>query len=95
MTGFTYFEYGTSGKWLELLKQIAPGATRTAVIRDPAIASGIGQLGAIQAVRLRLEWRRARSMFATLARSSGLSRLSRALEWWPDRYGERFGLCSS
>ena len=49
-TGFTMFEYGMSGKWLELLKQIAPGMTRAAVLRDPAIASGIGQFGAVQAV---------------------------------------------
>src|SRR6059036_3265566 len=42
-TGFTTFEYGMSGKWLELLKQIAPSMTRAAVLRDPAIASGIGQ----------------------------------------------------
>jgi putative tryptophan/tyrosine transport system substrate-binding protein len=49
-TGFTVFEYGLSGKWLELLKQIAPGMTRAAVLRDPAISSGAGQLGAIQAV---------------------------------------------
>jgi putative ABC transport system substrate-binding protein len=49
-TGFTLFEYGISGKWLELLKEIAPGVTRAAVLRDPAIASGSGQLGAIQAV---------------------------------------------
>jgi len=47
-TGFLMFEYGLSGKWLELLKQIAPGVTRVAVLRDPAIASGIGQFGAIQ-----------------------------------------------
>jgi len=47
-TGFLMFEYGLSGKWLELLKQIAPGVTRAAVLRDPAIASGIGQFGAIQ-----------------------------------------------
>ena len=39
-----------SGKWLELLKEIAPGVTRAAVLRDPAIAAGIGQFGAIQAV---------------------------------------------
>ena len=44
------FEYGISGKWLELLKEIAPGVTRAAVLRDPAIAAGIGQFGAIQAV---------------------------------------------
>jgi putative tryptophan/tyrosine transport system substrate-binding protein len=45
-TGFTMFEYGLSGKWLELLKQIAPGTTRAAVLRDP----GIGQFAAVQAV---------------------------------------------
>ena len=49
-TGFPMFEYGLSGKWLEMLKQIAPGVTRAAVLRDPTIASGIGQFGAIQAV---------------------------------------------
>ena len=48
--GFTIFEYGLSGKWLELLKQVAPGTTRVAVLRDPSIASGIGQFAAIQAV---------------------------------------------
>jgi putative ABC transport system substrate-binding protein len=47
-TGFTNFEFGISGKWLELLKQIAPHVTRVAVIRDPLQASGGGQLGAIQ-----------------------------------------------
>jgi putative tryptophan/tyrosine transport system substrate-binding protein len=49
-TGFTPFEYSTSGKWLELLKQIAPGVTRAAVIRDAAISTGIGQFAAIQSV---------------------------------------------
>jgi putative ABC transport system substrate-binding protein len=49
-TGFLAFEYGISGKWLELLKEIAPSVTRAAVIRDPAIAAGAGQLGAIQSV---------------------------------------------
>src|ERR1700730_5487963 len=49
-TGFLMFEYGLSGKWLELLKQVAPGVTHAAVLRDPAIASGSGQFGAIQAV---------------------------------------------
>ena len=44
------FEYGISGKWLELLKEIAPGVTRAAVLRDPAITAGIGQFGAIQSV---------------------------------------------
>src|SRR5262249_57565580 len=49
-TGFSSIEYGMSGKWLELLKQVSPRVTRAAVIRDPSIASGSGQLGAIQAV---------------------------------------------
>ena len=49
-TGFMHFEYSMGGKWLELLKQIAPGVTRAAVLRDPAIAAGTGQFGAIQAV---------------------------------------------
>ena len=49
-TGFTVFEYGISGKWLELLKEFAPRVTRAAVLRDPALAAGAGQLGAIQSV---------------------------------------------
>ena len=49
-TGFTLFEYSMSGKWLELLKEVAPSTTRVAVLRDPTIAAGIGQFGAIQAV---------------------------------------------
>ena len=49
-TGFALFEYGISGKWLELLKQVAPQVTRAAVIRDSAIAAGAGQFGAVQAV---------------------------------------------
>ncbi len=49
-TGFTIYEYGMSGKWLELLKEIAPRVTRAAVLRDPAIASGIGQFATVQAV---------------------------------------------
>jgi len=48
ITGFTAFEYSIGGKWLELLKQIAPRVTRIAVIRDPAFAAGIGQFAAIQ-----------------------------------------------
>ena len=47
-TGFTALEYGFGGKWLELLKEIAPGVTRAAVLRDPAISAGIGLFAAIQ-----------------------------------------------
>jgi putative ABC transport system substrate-binding protein len=49
-TGFVQFEYSLSGKWLELLKEIAPGVTRAAVLRDPALVSGIGQFAVIQSV---------------------------------------------
>jgi putative tryptophan/tyrosine transport system substrate-binding protein len=49
-TGFMQFEYSLSGKWLELLKQVAPGVTRAAVLRDPAITAGIGQFAVIQSV---------------------------------------------
>ena len=49
-TGFIQFEYSLSGKWVELLKEIAPGVTRAAVVRDPALTSGIGQFAVIQSV---------------------------------------------
>ena len=49
-TGFMQFEYGLSGKWLELLKEIAPNLTRAIVLWDPAITAGIGQFAIIQSV---------------------------------------------
>jgi putative ABC transport system substrate-binding protein len=49
-TGFMLFDYDLSAKWPELLKQIAPGVTRAAVLRDPATTSGIGQFAVIQYV---------------------------------------------
>jgi putative ABC transport system substrate-binding protein len=49
-TGFMQFEYSLSGKWLELLKQIAPGVTRAAVLRDPTTITGIGQFAVVQAM---------------------------------------------
>jgi putative ABC transport system substrate-binding protein len=56
-TGFLLFENSLSGKWLELLKEIAPGVTRAAVLRDPSTPTGMGQFGVIQAVApsLRME----------------------------------------
>jgi putative ABC transport system substrate-binding protein len=47
-TGFTLFEYGISGKWMEVLKEIAPNVRRAAVLREPALASAIGQFAVIQ-----------------------------------------------
>ena len=59
ITGFSLFEYTLSGKWLELLKEIAPGVTRAAVLRDATVGSGVGQYAIIQAVApsLRVELR--------------------------------------
>ena len=92
-TGFSAFEYSLSGKWLELLKEIAPNLTRVAVLRDPALAAGIGQFAAIQAmappsfgVEVSSD-RRARRR-----RDRARSRCIRAQrEWRPDRDGERVG----
>ena len=50
ITGFMQFEFSVAGKWLELLKQIAPGVTRAAIVRDPTIATGIGQFAVLQAM---------------------------------------------
>jgi len=49
-TGFMMMEYNLSGKWLELLKEIAPGVTRAAILRDTSLAAGIGQFAIIQSV---------------------------------------------
>jgi len=49
-TGFMQFEYSLSGKWLELLKQIAPGLTRAGILWDPAVPAGIGQFAVIQSI---------------------------------------------
>jgi len=50
ITGFSSFEYSMSGKWAELLKQIAPNVTRALVLRDPTSAAGIGQFAAVRSV---------------------------------------------
>jgi putative ABC transport system substrate-binding protein len=47
-TGFAAFEYSIGGKWLEVLKELAPNVTRAAILRDPTFAAGIGQFAAIQ-----------------------------------------------
>ena len=49
VTGFMVFEFSLSGKWLELLKQLAPGVTRAAVLRDPTVGTGTSQFAVIQA----------------------------------------------
>ena len=95
-TGFTIYEYSMSGKWLELLKEIAPSVTRVAVLRDAAVASGIGQFGAVQIV--------APSLGVELSpvdvRDAGeieraVAAFASGTEWRPDRDGERTGGRSS
>ena len=85
-TGFTIYEYSMSGKWLELLKEIAPRVTRAAVLRDPAVASGIGRSGAVQIVAGAGEpGRRARCRRNRARRHCIRARF----EWRPDRDGRR------
>ena len=78
-TGFMTIEYSMGGKWLELLKQIAPSVTRVAVLRDPTQGAGTGRLPPSRPWRRRSGWRSTRSTCATPARSSAPSRPSRAL----------------
>ena len=87
-TGFMNLEYGISGKWLELIKQIAPRVTRVAVLRDPAIASGIGQLGAIQGVAPGFG---VEVTPVGVRDRAGHHGVCARLEWRPDRDGERVG----
>jgi putative tryptophan/tyrosine transport system substrate-binding protein len=90
-TGYVLFEYSLSGKWLKLLKQIAPGVTRAAVVRDPSIGSGTGQFAVIQSV--------APSFGVEVnpinVRDAGEIEPRAQVEWRPDLDGERFGCGSS
>src|SRR5262245_53034830 len=72
-TGFTLFEFSMSAKWLELLKDIEPSLTRVAVLRDPDLASGIGQFAAMQSVAPSL------GMELTPIGVRGVSEIERAL----------------
>ena len=95
-TGFMQFEYSLSAKWLELLKEIAPGVTRAAVLRDPAITSGIGQFAVIQSVAPSLGV----EVSPVNVRDAGeieraVTAFARSGEWRPDRDGERVGGGSS
>jgi putative ABC transport system substrate-binding protein len=54
-TGFSQFEFGFGAKWLELLKEVAPGVKRVAVLRDPTLPAGLAQFGAIQTVASSVE----------------------------------------
>ena len=95
-TGFMQFEYGLSGKWLELLKEIAPSLTRVIVLWDPAITAGIGQFAIIQSVATSagVDVRPVNLRDAgEIERSDhGLCALPK---WRSDRDGERVVGCSS
>src|SRR5262245_32022175 len=94
-TGFMLYEYGIGGKWLELLKEIAPRIERVAFLQNPAIASGPGQFGAIQAAApsLGVEVR----PISERRRRNGARhyRIRAVLEWRPDCGGRRAGGASS
>ena len=87
---FHAYEYSISGKWLELLKQIAPGVTRAAVLRDPSTPTGIGQFGAMQSVApsLGVEVSPVNVRDATEIERT-IAAFARTDEWRPDRDGER------
>ncbi len=76
-TGFMNFEYSLSGKWLELLKEIAPGVTRAAVLRDATVPRGSASSAQSRLWRRRSGWSCARSTCAMRPRSSAVSRHSR------------------
>jgi putative ABC transport system substrate-binding protein len=84
------------GKWLELLKQIAPSVTRAAVVRDATIPSGIGQFGAAQTVAPSLGM----EVKPVNVRDAGeiertVVAFARSSKWRPDHYGQRAGSASS
>jgi len=89
-TGFTVNEYGFGAKWLELLKEIAPGVKRVAIIREAGTTVGGGQLAAIQAVAPALGM----ELIPIGVRDAGeiergVTVFARSPQWRPDRHGER------
>lgn len=90
ITGFMLFEFSFGGKWLQLLKQIAPNVTRAAVFRDPAVISNMPEFAAIQAMAqsLGVEVKHARCR-GNRERHHDLCPLS---EWRPNFYNERVGV---
>ena len=87
-TGFMQFEFNWR-KWPALLKEIAPGMTRAAVLRDPHTSKGSACSPPSKPRRRRSGWKSSRSMCATRPRSNAPLGPSRAPEWRPDRDGER------
>ena len=89
-TGFSSLDYGTSGKWLKLLKEIAPNVTRVAVLCDNTSNGGIFQWDAIDAEAPSIGVELHAFGIPDAAGDRAHNRRVRAqLEWWPDRDGER------
>ena len=78
-TGFMLFEYSLSGKWLELLKQVAPRVTQAGIVRVPNLPSAAAEFASLQAEPGTLGWRSPRSTYAIPVRSNVPSRPSPAL----------------
>jgi putative tryptophan/tyrosine transport system substrate-binding protein len=92
ITGFSNFEYSMSGKWAELLKQIAPNLTRALVLRDPTSAAGIGQFAAVRSVAQSLGV----ELMPVNVRDTdeierNVSAFARFRQWRHDRNGRRHG----
>ena len=96
-TGFMNYEYSLSGKWLELLKEIAPGVTRAAVLRDAAQGSGTSQFAVIQAAApsLRMEVNPVNMRDPGEIERAVAAFARRAAQRRPDRIGRRGGAASS
>ena len=93
-SGFMQFEYSLSGKWLELLKQMAPNVTRAAILWDPTIPAGIGQFAVIQSVVTR--GRRETNKYEQHVRDRTRHRYVRGpTKWRSDRDGKRIDGYSS
>ena len=92
VTGFAQFsEFSMSGKWLELLKQIAPDVTRAGILRDPGLGTGTSQFAAIQALAPSIGVDVSPINVRDAARSSEHRDIRERAEWRPDRDGKRIG----
>src|SRR5262249_51101308 len=95
ITGFSLFEYSFSGKWLELLKELSPRVMRAAILRDLGLASGSGQLGAIQSVAPSLGGGVDPAQRERRGRNRARAGCLRAFaEWRDDRDGKHAGVCA-
>jgi putative tryptophan/tyrosine transport system substrate-binding protein len=96
VTGFSQFEFSLSGKWPELLKQITPGVTRAAVLRDPALGTGTSQFAVIQAAANSLGMNvNPVNMRSADEIVNAIENFARTVEWRFDCHGRWGGATSS